>query len=98
MLVWFLLENIAETGIIEQLFLPSKIDMSETLSLLHHEQICLWYMESSLCTRISLGTSCHTVRDGAGDFGESQRKKLSREINKVVQGSEYNLLYINFIW
>ena len=26
--------------------------------------------------RISLGTSCHTVRDGADNFGESQRKKV----------------------
>ena len=47
--------------------------------------------------RISLSTSCHTVRDGAGDFGESQRKKFLGEINKVVQGSEHDLLYISFI-
>ena len=47
--------------------------------------------------RISLGTSCHTVRDGASDFGGSQRKKFLREINKVVQGSEYDLLNMSFI-
>ena len=34
------------------------------------------------CRRISLGTICHTVRDGASDFGDSQRKKFFREINK----------------
>ena len=43
--------------------------------------------------RILLGTSCHTVRDGADNFGEPQREKFLREINKIVQGSEHDLLY-----
>ena len=47
--------------------------------------------------RISLGTSCHTVRDGADNFIEPQRKKFLREINKVVQGPEHDLLYMSFI-
>ena len=49
------------------------------------------------CRKISLGTICRTVRDGADDFGDSQRKKFLREINKVVRGSERNLLYMSFI-
>ena len=38
-----------------------------------------------------------TRRDGASDFGDSQRKKFLREINTVVRGSEHNILHMSFI-
>ena len=57
-----MLENIARTGIIEQLFLHSKTDMSETLSLLHYEQICLWYMESRLYENLTWYELSHCTR------------------------------------
>ena len=40
---------------------------------------------------------CRIVRDGADDFGDPQRKKFLRVTNKVVRGSEHNLLYMSFI-
>ena len=49
------------------------------------------------CKRISLGTICQTVRDGADDFGDSQKKKFLRGLNEVVQGLEYDILYTSFI-
>ena len=36
-------------------------------------------------------------RDEVSDCGDSQSKKFLREVNKVVRGSERNLLYISFI-
>ena len=53
---------------------------------------------SAGCRRISLGAICQTARDRTGDFRDAKRKGFSRQINKVVQGSEHDLLYINFIW
>ena len=50
------------------------------------------------CRKISLGTICRTARDGADDFGDSQRKKFLRECWKYHDigstNSGYSVLHV----
>ena len=77
-----MLENNTERLSLEQLFFTEGLESGIGM-------VC--------CRKISLGTICRTVRDEADDPGDSQRKKFLREINKVVRGSEHNILYMSFI-
>ena len=56
--------------------------MSECLSLLQNKSRFVCGIWGAGCRRISLRTICRTVRDGADDFGDSQKKKFLREVNK----------------
>ena len=93
----FLLEDIAGTGI-NRTIIPYIKDRYEVngYPCCSESRFTCGIQRADRRT-ISLGTTCHTVRDRADDFGDAKRKKFLKERNKVVQGSEHNLLYMSFI-
>ena len=89
-----MLENIAGTGIIEQLFFPSKIDMSEMLSLLQYKQVRLLVYGEQVVDKPHLVRIVRLYDKTKRVWVTSKTRKKKK---KVLQEREHNLLYMSLV-